>query len=76
MVGSGTHGDHLTLQVAAHVFNIQIVRYSTLGTMATQTISLMNSSPIATFYLGHFVEGAGEHYVCLADKCRDETISD
>ena len=36
----------------------------------------MNSSPIGTFYLGHYAEGAGEHYVCLADQCRDETISD
>ena len=27
-------------------------------TMATQTISPLNSSPIATFYLGHFPEGA------------------
>ena len=71
----GTYGDHLTLQAAADVFNIQIVIYSTLGTMATQTISPTNSSPIATFYLGHFAEGAGEHYVCLANKCRDETIS-
>ena len=43
--------------------------------MATQTIFPMNSSPTATFYLGHFTEGAGEHYVCLADECGDETIS-
>lgn len=42
--------------------------------MATQTISPMNSSPTATFYLGHFAEGTEEHYVCLADECRDETI--
>ena len=27
----------------------------------------MNECPIATFYLGHFAEGAGEHYVCLVD---------
>lgn len=43
--------------------------------MATQTISPMNSSPIAAFYLGHFAEGAGEHHVCLAAECRNETIS-
>ena len=76
MACNGTYGDHLTLQAAADVFNIQIVVYSTLGTLATQTISPMNGSPIATFYLGHFAEGAGEHYVCLADKFRDETSSD
>ena len=61
MARDGRYGDHLTLQAAADVFNIQIVIYSTLGTMATQTISPMNSSPTATFYLGHFTEGAGEH---------------
>ena len=43
--------------------------------MAMQTIYPMNGSPTATFYLGHFAEGAGEHYVCLADESRDETIS-
>ena len=72
MARNGTHGDHLTLQAAADIFNIQIVVYSTLGAMATQTISPTNGCPIVTFYLGHFAEGAGEHYVCLAD----ETISD
>lgn len=72
MARNGTHGDHLTLQAAADIFNIQIVVYSTLGATATLTISPTNGCPIATFYLGHFAEGAGEHYVCLAD----ETISD
>ncbi|KAL9958205.1 hypothetical protein ACROYT_G035186 [Oculina patagonica] len=72
MVRNGTHGDHFTLQAAADIFNIQIVVYSTLGSTATQTISPTNGCPIATFYLGHFAERAGEHYVCLAD----ETISD
>jgi len=72
MACNGTHGDHLTLQAAADIFNIQIVVYSTLGATAVQTIPPTNGCPIATFYLGHFTEGAGEHYVCLADK----TISD
>lgn len=75
MACDGTYGDHLTLQAAAVVFNIQIVIHSTLGTMAELTICPMNSSPIATFYLGHFAEGAGEHYMCLADECRNERIS-
>ena len=74
MEHDGTYGDHLTLHSAADVFNLQIVIYSTLGTMAMQTISPMNSSSTATFYLAHFAEGVGEHYMCLADECRDETI--
>lgn len=72
MARNGTHGDHLTLQAAPDIFNIHIVVYSTLGATATQTISPANGCPIATFYLGHFAEGAREHYLCLAD----ETISD
>ena len=59
-----TYGDHLTIQAAADVFNIQIVIYSTPGTLAKQTISPTNNTTTATFYLGHFAEGVGEHYVC------------
>lgn len=36
----------------------------------------MNGCPIATFYVGHFAEGAGVQHVCLADEFRDETSSD
>ena len=58
MARDGSYGDHLTLQAAADVFNIQIVIYSTLGTVATQTISPMNSSPTATFYLRSLRRGS------------------
>ena len=72
MARNGTYGDHITLQAITNLFNVQLVIYSTLGTLATQTITPVNGCPIATFYLGHFAEGAGEHYVCLVDD-RQET---
>ena len=72
MARNGAFGDHITLQAIANLFNVQLVIYSTLGTLATQTITPVNGCPIATFYLGHFAEGAGEHYVCLVDD-RQET---
>ena len=63
MARNGTYGDHITLQAIANLFNVQLVIYSTLGTLATQTITPVNGCPIATFYLGHFAEGAGEQVV-------------
>ena len=59
MARNGTYGDHITLQAIANLFNVQLVIYSTLGTLVTQTITPVNGCPIATFYLGHFAEGAG-----------------
>lgn len=75
MARQGTYGDHLTLQAAADVFQIEIVVYSTLGPSATQNIAPTNGIPLATFYLGHFAEGAGEHYVCLADHLFHEHVN-
>ena len=64
----GTYRDHLTLQAAANVFQIQIVVFLTLGPRATQVISLANGGdPLCTLHLGHFAEGDGEHYVSLSD---------
>lgn len=68
MSNDGTYGDHLTLQAAANMFLIQINVYSSLGPSATQTISPMDGNPVAAFSIGHFAEGAGEHYVCLRDE--------
>lgn len=39
MARDGTYGDHLTLQAAAHVFQVQIVVFSTLGSTATHNFS-------------------------------------
>ena len=68
MAADGTFGDHLTLQAIANLFLIEIHVYSSLGPGATQTISPLNGFPIATFSVGHFAEGNGEHYVCLCDE--------
>ena len=38
---------------------------SSLGPAATTVISPQNSVPISSFYIGHFAEGDGEHYVAL-----------
>ncbi|KAL9957913.1 hypothetical protein ACROYT_G034868 [Oculina patagonica] len=67
MACDGTYGDHLTLQAAANVFQIQIIVFSTLGPSATQIISPVGGDPLCTVSLGHFAEGAGEHYVSLSD---------
>ena len=62
MACDGTYGDHLTLQAAANVFQIQIIVFSTLGPTATQIISPANGGdPLCTLHLGHFAEGDGEH---------------
>lgn len=66
MACDGTYGDHLTLQAAANVFQIQIIVFSTLGPTATQVISPANGGdPLCTLHLGHFADG--EHFVSLSD---------
>ena len=68
MSQNGTYGDHLTLQAASDLYNVEFVVISSLGPGATTTISPMNSNPLCTFALGHFAENAGEHYVCLENE--------
>ena len=65
MAKNGTFGDHLTLQAAADLFNVEFNVISSLGPAATTVISPQNSVPISSFYIGHFAEGDGEHYVAL-----------
>ena len=68
MACDGTCGDHLTLQAAANVFQIQIIVFSTLGPTATQIISPANGGdPLCTLHLGYFAEGDGENHVSLSD---------
>ena len=65
MSQDGSYGDHVTLQAAADIFSVRIVVYSTLGHDATTIISPASGNHFATFYLGHFAEGHGDHYVSL-----------
>ena len=68
MACDGTYGDHLTLQAAANVLQIQIIVFSTLGPTATQIISPANGGDLlCALHLGHFAEGDGEHYISLSD---------
>lgn len=68
-----TFGDHITLQAAAKIFNVQILILSHLGRSSTVLISpksrdthrfddIDHSLPL--FLLGHAAEGHGEHYCC------------
>ena len=53
---NGAYGDHLALQAAANVFQIQIIVFSILGPTASQIISSANGGdPLCSLHLGHFV---------------------
>lgn len=61
------YGDHLTLQRASIIFNVQFLVVSKLGVEATTLISKSGCSRegLPLLILGHFAEGHGEHYVSL-----------
>ena len=65
MARDGTYGDHLTLQAAADLLNVEFIVISSLGPAATTIISPTDSLPLCSFHIGHFAEGDGEHYVGL-----------
>ena len=65
MAQSGTCGDHITLQAASNVYNIEIEIASSLGHHARTMIQPQEHEPITRFCFGHFAEGDGEHYVVL-----------
>lgn len=50
MARNGTFGNHLTLQAAADLFNVEFIAISSLGPSATTIISPLNSVPISSFY--------------------------
>lgn len=64
----GTYGDHITLQRASEMFNVQVLIISTLGPDATSltTPSNMYDENLPLVILGHIAEGHGEHYVSLS----------
>lgn len=63
----GTYGNHITLQRAAEIFNVQFLIVSTLGIDASSIISQSNtySESLPLLVLGHIAEGHGEHYLSL-----------
>ena len=65
MARDGAYGDHLTLQVAADLLNVEFIVISSLGPAATTIISPTDSLPLCSFHIVHFAEGDGEHYVGL-----------
>lgn len=82
MARNGTFGNHLTLQAAADLFNVEFIVISSLGPSATTVISPLNSVPISSFYIGHFAEGDGERYVVLEndaiwqESCMEERAAE
>ena len=63
MVQSGTYGDHITLQAASNLYNIEIEIASSMGLHALTMIQPQEYEPITRFCLGHFTESNGEHYI-------------
>ena len=61
MIKDGIYGDHITLQAAANIFNVQFTVHSSLGVEDISPFTGHNG--VANFNLGHFAEGQGEHYV-------------
>ena len=68
MSQNGTFGDHITLQAASDLYNVEFQVLSSNGTGYATTISPIVANPLCTFTLGHFAENDGEHYVCLAEE--------
>ena len=64
---SGTYGDHITLQRAAQIFQVQFLVVSTLGVDASSVVSPSGEycEDLPTLVVGHIAEGHGDHYVSL-----------
>lgn len=61
MARDGTYGDHLTLQAAADLLNVEFIVISSLGPAAKTILSPTDWLPLCSFHIGHFAEGDGEH---------------
>ena len=67
-------GDHLTLQVAAEIFSVQILIDSTIqhgSTILTPSGSTAFNRALPTIVLDHQDETRGTHYVVLRNDMRD-----
>lgn len=61
-------GDQITLQAMSQLYNVQIIVVSTMNsatTLISPSGSSVLSNDIPVIILGHYPEGAGEHYVAL-----------
>ena len=75
MSQNGTFVDHITLQAASDLYNVEFQVLSSNGPGYTTTISPTVANPLCTFTLGHFAENDGEHYVCLAEEYNSSEIN-
>lgn len=48
MSQNGTYGDHITVQAASNLYNVEFIVVSSRGPGATTTISPMNSNSLCT----------------------------
>ena len=67
-----TYGDKRNLRAFANIFNIEIEIVSTLSNDVRVSINPENSNPLGRITLGYFVEGQGNHYVCLQRKIAED----
>lgn len=58
MAKTGTYGDHITLQTASNLCNIELQIVSSLENDARTLNQPQECKPITAFFLGHFAEGA------------------
>ena len=59
MAQSGTYGDHITLQAASNLYNIETEIASSLGHHSWTMIQPQEYEPMTRFCLGNFAEGDG-----------------
>ncbi|CAM1329778.1 Uncharacterised protein r2_g3891 [Pycnogonum litorale] len=73
MSQTGTCGDHITLQIVAQLYNVNIVVISSHGPGHCAVVSAGGNfdDDAATLFLGHWPEGHGEHYLSLDGALSD-----
>ena len=77
MRNCGTFGDHITLQKAVQLYQVNFFVLSSLGRQATTVVSPHEefNHRLPSLILGHMAEGRGEHYISLM-KASADVISD
>ena len=57
---------------AAHLFNLRVVIFSSLGPEYDRIVQPEFENPIRTVTIGHYGEGSGLHYVCIDPNGTDD----